>query len=142
MADIVDPRPTILVFEDDAELLVLFEDLFIEEGYRVSAHDRYLDDLGAVAALNPHLILLDMLVPGPISGLQYISALKTDPRTARIPVCPCTAASHLHEEIALALTAFDCHLVCKPFDLDELLAELTRCLAQQAGGARRECSGT
>ena len=59
-----------------------------------------------------------------------VERLKDDARTRPIPVLVCTAALHLTEEIQSRLSAWDCLVVTKPFDLDALLGEISRCLGE------------
>ncbi|HKG26549.1 MAG TPA: response regulator [Thermomicrobiales bacterium] len=123
--------PHILVIDDEPGLRDLLCEVFAEEGYRVSGSGTLFDDVDLVRRLDPDLILLDIVIRGQSSGMIFLERLKADPRTVGIPIAVCTAATHLTAEIQTRLTEWDCLIVNKPFDLDELLAELDRCLKER-----------
>jgi DNA-binding response OmpR family regulator len=123
--------PHILVIDDEPTLRELICELLAEEGYRVSGSGTLFDDLDLVRRLDPHLILLDIVYGGRVTGMMFLEQLKADPRTAGIPIAVCTAAKHLTDEIQARLTEWDCLIVNKPFDLDDLLAEIDRCLKER-----------
>jgi two-component system OmpR family response regulator len=122
--------PHILVIDDEPTIRDVLCEALIDEGYRVSAHDTYFDDLDALLRLAPDLVILDIVLGGKQMGIEFLETMKADPRTAKVPIAVCTAATHLNEEIRARLTEWDCLLICKPFDLDDLLAEVNRCLHQ------------
>ncbi|MEA2513571.1 MAG: two-component system, OmpR family, response regulator [Thermomicrobiales bacterium] len=120
--------PHIVVIDDEDAIRDLICQILADEGYRVSSSDTYLDDLDQLLRLEPDLIVLDILLRGERSGLDFLDQVKTDPRTTRIPIAVCTGASHLDQHINARLTEWDCRPIFKPFDLDALLAEIDRCL--------------
>lgn len=120
--------PHILVIDDEPVLRDLICDLLAEEGYQVSGSSTIFDDIDLVRRLDPHLILLDIVLGGRVTGMAFLEELKADPRTKNIPIAVCTAATHLTAEIEARLTEWDCLIINKPFDLDELLREINRCL--------------
>ena len=124
------PPPHILVIDDEPTIRALLVEVLTEEGYRVSSHSTYFDDLDLLVDLGPDLVILDIVLGGKQAGIDFLEALKADPRTARIPIAVCTGANHLNDRINARLTEWDCLLICKPFDLDDLLAEINRCLHQ------------
>lgn len=86
-----------------------------------------LDGESALAAIEreyPHLILLDIYLPG-INGLEILERLKGDPKTRNIPIIVITGASDMkvHEE-AFQMGADD--LIYKPFKKDDLIPRVKR----------------
>lgn len=122
--------PQLLVIDDEPMLRDILCEVLIEEGYRVITSPTYFTDLDVLVQMNPDLIILDIVLGGRQAGMEFLGTLKADPRTVRIPVAVCTGASHLTEQINARLSKWDCLLISKPFDLDEMLAELNRCLHQ------------
>ncbi len=122
--------PHILVIDDEDAIRNVFGDILTDEGYRITSHDTYFDDLDLLLELDLDLIILDIVLRGQRSGMDFLEQVKADPRTARIPIAVCTGANHLNDQINARLTEWDCLLICKPFDLDDLLAEVNRCLHQ------------
>ncbi len=81
---------TILVAEDDVDIQELRRQHLSKEGYRVLCADTGDEALLKVVEEWPNLILLDLMLPG-IGGLDICRDLKSDARTARIPIIVVTA---------------------------------------------------
>ncbi len=81
-----------------------------------------LDGLAAVRSQRPDLILLDMHLPD-ISGLELLRHLKSDARTANIPIIV-VSADALAQQINEALDAGAERYLTKPVSVGELLAVL------------------
>jgi DNA-binding response OmpR family regulator len=125
----------ILVVDDDHDLLQVYCELLAEEGYAVAVWAYPASSTAEVAALGPGLVLLDFLIDGREAGWDFLGELKADPATAEIPVLVVSAASPLLARVADRLAAWDCAVLPKPFDLDELLGAIRACLAKAEGGA-------
>jgi two-component system OmpR family response regulator len=121
----------ILVIDDEPTIRDVLCEALADEGYRVSAHNTYFDDLDVLVRLAPDLIILDIVLGGKLMGIEFLETLKADPRVASIPVAVCTAATHLNDQVRARLTEWDCLLICKPFDLDDLVSEIDRCLRER-----------
>jgi CheY-like chemotaxis protein len=121
-------RPHILVIDDEPAMRQVLGEILGDEGYRVTTLDGAFVDIDSVVALAPDLIVLDFVLQGR-SALDFIDQLNADPRTDRLPIAVCTAALHRTEEIRARLDQWDCLLIPKPFDVDELINEINRCLA-------------
>jgi CheY-like chemotaxis protein len=74
----------------------------------------------AIVALQPHLILLDIMMPE-IDGLTLLEELQRDPRTAAVPVVLCTAAV-LSPSQSRLFADRGIGILSKPFDLEQLRA--------------------
>jgi two-component system chemotaxis response regulator CheY len=108
--------PTVLVVDDDGDLLLVLGEVIEEEGYRaVTARNGEQ----ALALLRegerPCLILLDLKMPG-MSGEEFRRLQLADERFAEIPVVGFTGHSNL-EVRQLALASF----LRKPVKLHHLL---------------------
>src|SRR5258708_19709552 len=82
-AHITKPAATILVVDDNPINLKLVSDLLAFEGYRVQKAEDGEQAAARVEAEPPHLILLDVDLPG-IRGLTFTSRLKSNVQTAQI----------------------------------------------------------
>jgi DNA-binding response OmpR family regulator len=137
----------ILVLNDVAEILDLFEAILSEEGYRVSRGTMVLGALGEsfrqVKETEPDLLIADFLFGHDPLGWQLIQMLKMDAATAALPVVVCSAAAKQVEEIGAHLDEMGIGVVLKPFDVDTLLAEVSRVLARanHSGDADSRASG-
>jgi len=81
-----------------------------------------LDGLAAVRQRLPDLILLDMHLPD-ISGMELLRHLKSDRRTAGIPIVIVSADALAHQ-IDAAFEAGASHYLTKPVNVGELLSVL------------------
>ena len=112
----------ILVVEDDpdiAELIVRYLEKAEFVVDRVSGGRAALD---AVKVHLPDLVVLDLMLPQ-IAGLEVCRRLRSDPRTAAVPVIMLTARGEESDRIVgLELGADD--YVAKPFSPGELVARV------------------
>lgn len=75
----------ILLVDDDHGFLELAERLLLKEGYSPIATDAPESALQIARTVRPAVIFIDILMPG-ANGWEVLSALRSDPVTARIPV--------------------------------------------------------
>jgi DNA-binding response OmpR family regulator len=123
-------RGTILVVDDDADIVRFVEMNLRLEGYRVLvAHDG-LQALEMVAAEVPDLVLLDVMMPG-FDGIEVTRRLRSDSRTATLPVIMLTAKTMTADRV-LGLTTGADDYILKPFDTLELVARVRSTLRRNA----------
>jgi DNA-binding response OmpR family regulator len=112
---------TIIIIEDDTDILDMMTMILKDEGYTVvgSTDCSPLDEL-----LNhkPDLILLDNRLPD-VSGKDACRRLKEDAATRHIPVVLVSANQHIEQ---LAADSLADGYVSKPFNLDELVATVQK----------------
>ncbi|MGH2535268.1 MAG: response regulator [Thermomicrobiales bacterium] len=130
------------VVNDVPELLDLFRELLESEGYRVTL-DRFAavglnERLERVKAGKPDLMILDFLVGGESLGWQLLQMLKMDRATTGLPIVVCTAAVHTVRELHAHLVTMDVEVVLKPFDVDQLLAAITRAFERAEVNAKSD----
>jgi two-component system alkaline phosphatase synthesis response regulator PhoP len=115
-------REKILVVDDEEDILVLLDHHLSREGYQVVRASSGEQALGLVLGGPPDIILLDLMLPG-ISGLDLCRILRTDERTAKVPIIIVSAKGDEADVIAgLELGADD--YVTKPFSVRLLLARV------------------
>lgn len=117
-----DPKqPTVLVVEDNEELLFVYERYLADTPYQfvaartVRAARRLLD------TLRPSAILLDILLPDE-TAWRFLAEMKNRPATAMIPVLVATTEEDQQKGLALGADAYG----VKPITRAWLLAELAR----------------
>ena len=111
----------ILIGEDEPDNQVIMQTV-VESlvGARAEVAGDGLAVLASVERERPHMILLDLMMPG-LDGFQVTRRLKANPTTASIPIVAVSALARPDDREA-ALGAGCDNFVRKPFDLDELEA--------------------
>jgi len=127
------PRKTILAIDDEKDLIELIRYNLEKEGFHVQGASDGETGLAMAAQHRPDLVLVDLMLPG-MDGLEVCRRLRSDSRTADIPLIMLTAKSAESDRVVgLELGADD--YVTKPFSTRELTARV-RALLRRAGGAQ------
>ncbi|MDR3639693.1 MAG: response regulator transcription factor [Humidesulfovibrio sp.] len=114
------PQKNILVVEDHPETRDLLAYNLKAAGYTVRTAGNGQNGLDLAARSRPDLVLLDVMLPGDMDGLEVCRKLKQDPRTRHVPVIMLTAlGDEMDRIVGLELGAED--YVAKPFSPRELL---------------------
>jgi len=114
----------IMVIDDEPMNLRLIEAWLKPLGYEVFTAGDGLRGLDVILANKPHLILLDVMMPG-MNGYSTLSKLKENEATSKTPVVMLTAVDfELNKELALQLGA--CAYLTKPVEKADLLKTITR----------------
>ena len=79
------PTPTLLIIDDEVAFLEVLGDACRARGYRVSTATTVNQGVDVAVAVQPSLILLDVMLPGD-SGWRALETLGAHPRTRNIPV--------------------------------------------------------
>jgi CheY-like chemotaxis protein len=123
----------ILVINDDRPFLDLMEELLEDtEGYAVETRKEWEGAYEFVKEHRPDLVILDIRIGGEERGWQILQMLTLDPATLPIPVIVCSAAIDDLQEHQPLLDKYGVRVLPKPFDLDDLLAIVSTCLASGA----------
>ena len=124
------PNATILVIEDEEEILELIRYSLGKQGYQVLCASSGEEGLAIARRDAPNLILLDLMLPG-LDGLEVFRRLKRDARTQGIPVIMVTAKD---AEVDV-VTGFEMGVddyVTKPFSPRVLVARVRAVLRRNA----------
>jgi len=123
-------KGTILVVDDEEDIVELVELNLTREGYRVLGCTTGERALEIAKSKLPNLIVLDLMLPG-IDGLEVCRRLKRSPKTAHIPIVMLTAKAEEADIVTgLELGADD--YVTKPFSGKVLAARVRRLLRKAA----------
>ena len=122
-------KSRILVVNDTQEILELFRMLLEEEeGYDVVLSGFPIQQVKDIEHINPDLIILDLVLGDEKTGMQMLQMLKMQRSTAVIPVLVCTAALQIVREQEGYLVSQGVHVVYKPFEIDDLMANVKQLL--------------
>ena len=114
-------QATVLVIDDNADALQLFQRYLSGSRYRFTGAQDAHRGLALAEELVPQVIVLDVMLSKE-DGWTLLGQLREHPRTRGIPVIVCTILSQ--EQLALALGAAD--FMRKPVSRTELLSALDR----------------
>ena len=110
----------ILIVEDHADIRRLIRMTLEFEAFEIHEAADAATGWDMARALLPDLLLLDVMMPGPLNGLDLCRAVKADPALAGVPVVVLSARGNsIDREAGLAAGA-DAYLV-KPFSPMQLL---------------------
>jgi DNA-binding response OmpR family regulator len=123
-------KPTILVVEDDVDILQLVDhNLKLADFHVLAAQDGY-EALSIAKKHLPQLVILDLMLPG-LDGFEVCKELKRSPTTRNIPVLMLTArGEEVDRIVGLELGADD--YVVKPFSPRELVLRVRAILRRFA----------
>jgi DNA-binding response OmpR family regulator len=136
------PNETVLLIEDEKNILELVKFNLEQEGFRVLTAVRGNAGLETALKERPSLVVLDLMLPE-MSGLEICKALKLNEKTRLIPIIMLTAKGTESDKIVgLELGADD--YMTKPFSPRELVARAKAVLRRSREKPAEEllCSGT
>ena len=115
----------VLIVDDEFGLAEVVAEMLSERGFETSLAINGQIALDLINEEVPDLLLLDCMMPI-LDGAGVVRALRSDPRTARLPIILMTALPHV---VPPDVQASACALLAKPFSPGELFAAIERCLA-------------
>ena len=114
----------ILVVEDNEKNMKLFRDVLDASGYRTLEAATGERAVELVFEHRPDLVLMDIQLPD-IDGIEALSRLRADDRTASVPVLALTAQAMEGDRERFLAAGFDGYL-SKPVDIAEFVATIKR----------------
>lgn len=117
----------ILIIEDQPDIRKLIHMTLEFESYEIHEASDGGFGLRMAKALRPDLVLLDVMMPGELDGLQVCQCIRKTPELARIKVVLLTARGQASDREAGAQAGADEYLV-KPFSplqLIDVIEQLT-----------------
>ncbi len=118
-------RKTILVVDDEQDVLFLLEKRLRAEGYDVLTADNGLDAIRLIKSKHPDVIILDVVLPD-VDGGAVASKLRGDPRTREIPIIFLTGLISKEEEQRYGQRVGNNITLSKPYDMEVLVEIIER----------------
>ena len=115
-------KPKILIVDDEKKNTKLFKAILSHENYQIFENFSGEQALETVAAVNPDLILLDVMMPG-IDGFNVCRKLKQAEKTKTIPIVMVTALNEKEHRVE-ALDAGADDFLSKPVDRSEMVVRV------------------
>lgn len=119
-------EPTVLYIEDNYLNRRLVRKILEAHGYHVVEAEDGRSGFEMVPTLRPHLILLDIGLPG-MDGLEIVARLKSDEGLRRIPILAITASAMRGDRERFLAAGCDEYL-SKPIHAAELLEKVGQLL--------------
>ena len=120
-------RGSLLVIDDDPASRDLLKRMLEKEGYAVRLAANGPDGIAAARESKPDLITLDVMMPS-MDGWAVLSALKSDPATADVPVVMLTMVEDRPMGFALGANEY----LTKPVQKSRVLEAVSRCVARKS----------
>jgi two-component system, cell cycle response regulator DivK len=114
----------VLIVEDNEKNMKLVRDILQAVGYSPLEASTGEQALAVAAESAPALVLMDIQLPD-LDGAEALQRLRSDERTAGIPVLALTAQAMQGDRERFLAAGFDGYL-SKPVDIDELIATVQR----------------
>lgn len=122
----IDTSPIILIVEDDHSIGEVISTIIVQEtSYQSCIVETGHDAWRLLQTFKPEAIILDYRLPD-MTGIDLYDRLQTRSDLQRIPVVLTSASDHQDEVEQRALLTLE-----KPFDIDDLLDAIRRCLFTQ-----------
>jgi DNA-binding response OmpR family regulator len=132
-------KPTVLVVEDDPDIVELLVYNLQREGFVVYAVSDGEKGLAMALRKRPDLVLLDLMLPG-MDGLEVCRRLRGEDDGAHLPVIMLTAKGE-ETDVVLGLELGADDYITKPFSPREVLARVKALLRRKdrdkKGGERK-----
>lgn len=129
----------ILIVDDNGVNLKLAADVLQYEGYSVLTADNADEALAIVRERSPHLILMDISMPG-TDGLSLTRVLKSDPDTVSIVIVALTASAMKGDEERILSAGCDGY-IAKPIDTRKFAAQVASYLPRATSTDAPEVAG-
>jgi len=118
----------VLLVEDNEKNMKLARDILRFKGYRVTEATTGEDAVASAATEPPDLVLMDIQLPG-IDGIEAFRRIRSDPKTAKIPVVALTASVMAGDRERFDKAGFD-GFIAKPIDVKQFPDQVASYLAK------------
>ena len=129
----VEPKPKILIIEDDLDVAEMLNAYFGVQGYEVFTVNWGEDGVRSCQTVHPDLVILDIRLPD-IDGYEVARRLRSDHRTQEVPIIFLTEKRERTDRLqGLEIGADD--YITKPFDIQELRLRVRNALRRMTQGS-------
>ncbi len=122
-------KATILIVDDEPEILRAVRAGLAAQGYAVQTAVSGEDALRSASTEAPDLVILDVMLPGELDGLEVCRRLR---EWSDVPILMLSALGQERQKVAALNGGADDYLT-KPFGMDELTARVRAALRRSRG---------
>ena len=132
-------KPTVLVVDDEAPIREMVQFALTVDGFGCVGAASLAEARARIVDTPLDLILLDWMLPGGESGLEFARSMRTDGRNGHLPIIMHSARADNADKVA-ALDAGADDYISKPFSPSELKARI-RAVLRRCGLAMQGPNG-
>jgi DNA-binding NarL/FixJ family response regulator len=136
MKDSNGEQKRLMLVDDDPNLVLLVRDYLEFRGYDVITAENGRVALETLEQELPDLMICDIMMPE-MDGYTLVKKIREDPRTRWIPVLYLSAKGQSQDKVKGLNTGADVYIV-KPFEPEELVAQVESCLRQASRLTQRQ----
>lgn len=118
----------ILIVEDDYIVSLTIKRILESKGYQIAIALNGEEGLEKTKSCTPDLLILDLMLPK-LSGEEVCKKIRQDEKLGHLPIIMLTAKSFDTDRIIGKVIGADYYMT-KPFNINELLANTSKLLAQ------------
>jgi twitching motility two-component system response regulator PilG len=126
----MEEQPVVVVIDDSPTIRKIMELTLKRSGIRVVGAASGVAGLAAVAANNPSMIFLDIMLPA-VNGYQLCKVLKSNPRYKHLPVVMLSGKDGVFDKVRGRLAGANDYIT-KPFEPGSVLAAVKKHVPQSA----------
>lgn len=112
---------TRILVVDDHPVIRRLLSVTLGKDYEILEAEDGISALEAVRNRHPHIVLLDVMMPGPMDGLQVLDTIKSNPLTCNILVAMVSARGQTADAEEAGRRGADAYFI-KPFSPMQVLA--------------------
>ncbi|NER84143.1 MAG: response regulator, partial [Leptolyngbya sp. SIO1D8] len=121
-------QKTLLLIDDDPNLILLVKDYLEFRGYQVITAENGREALDILTGKTPDMIICDVMMPE-MDGYAFVEHVRNNPDTEWIPVLFLSAKGQSQDRVKGLNIGADVYMV-KPFEPEELVAQVESSLKQ------------
>lgn len=115
---------TIVIVEDDQDTQEIYLEILTKEHFHVFPASNGRIGLKLIQSENPNLVILDLMLPGEITGMKLLKMLHNDARFSSLPVLVIT---NLKEQKSVAKSLGATDVIVKPdMSLETLISSVKK----------------
>ncbi|MGH2444644.1 MAG: response regulator [Candidatus Limnocylindria bacterium] len=124
-------RPRISVINDNPDFLELMSAILDEDaGYEVSLFEGDTMPIDDLAASDPDLVIVDLIVGG-ASGWEVVTLARADERLSQTPIVICSGdLTSIRDRAAELEQIGNVHVLAKPFGIDQVTGLVERLIGR------------
>ncbi len=119
----------ILIAEDDPSVTFLYQRLLEAQNHVVRCESTADAFLAAVSEFKPELIVLDVILPGGVSGIDLCQKLRKSPEVSKLPILMASCAVE-DEDVRKGIASGADEYLAKPVRNSELVTKINLLLAK------------